>query len=365
MHKVIIISQSNVEQAVLHPDLKGPFSGAHAKSDPDTGDIYNFNCELGMKATYRVFHTSASTGQTDILASFPGKAAYIHSLFLSESYVILCVWNSYITWGGISIVYNENIVDSIAKFDPSQKTTWYVVDRRHGKGLVATFESEPFFCFHTINAWEEPSSTDPTKTDIVCELSMYDNTDVIHRFFYDNITSSGAGVKDYAGKKRESSLPSHTQFRLGSVNAVQSSSERLPAELIFKAAKSISSELPTINPNYLTRRHRYTYGCADRLKSSFMDGIVKFDSKTQNAIFWETEGHTPGEPIFVADPEGVEEDDGVLLSVVLDGYAEKSYMLVLDAKDLSEKGRAEMDGPMSFGFHGSHKAFGRKYGGDI
>jgi torulene dioxygenase len=55
----------------------------------------------------------------------------------------------------------------------------------------------------------------------------------------------------------------------------------------------------------------------------------------------------------------------VLLTVVLDGIAEKSYLLVLDAKDLSEMGRAEMQGPMAFGFHGAHKAAGRKYAGDI
>jgi torulene dioxygenase len=139
----------------------------------------------------------------------------------------------------------------------------------------------------------------------------------------------------------------------------------LPAELVFKAPKAISMELPTINPSFLTRRHRYAYGTADRLKSSFMDGIVKFDNVTQTAIFWETEAHTPGEPIFVANPEGYEEDDGVLLTVVLDGINEKSYLLVLDAKDLKELGRAEVAGPVAFGFHGAYKPSGRDYPADI
>jgi torulene dioxygenase len=124
-------------------------------------------------------------------------------------------------------------------------------------------------------------------------------------------------------------------------------------------------ELPTINPRYLTQRHRFTYGCADRLKSSFMDGIVKFDNTTQQSVFWEVEGHTPGEPIFVADPEGTAEDDGVLLTVVLNGYVDKSYLLVLNAKDLTEMGRAEMQGPMSFGFHGAYKGMEKEYTGDI
>lgn len=355
--------QGMASQAELHPELKGEFSAAHGKSDPHTGDFYNFNLKLGPKGIYRVFHTAASTGKTNILATFEGKPSYIHSLFLTENYVVLCVWNSHVTWAGLSVLYHKNILDAIAPFDPESTATWYVVDRTHDRGLVAKYESDPFFCFHTINAWEEPSATNSKYTDIITELSMFENTDVIHRFYYDNLLSSMGG-REYAGKKRMTCLPMQAQFRLSSIEAA-SPSKALPVELLFKADKMISMELPTINPRYLTHRHRYSYGCADRLKSSFMDGLVKFDNVTQKSIFWEVEGHTPGEAIFVADPEGKAEDDGILLTVVLDGYVEKSYLLVLNAKDLSEMGRAEMAGPMSFGFHGAYKGTQRRYDGDF
>lgn len=351
-------------QRQLHPELVGEFSAAHAKSDPVTGDLYNFNLKIGYPGTYRIFGTSASTGETSILATFKGTSAYIHSLFLSEHYVILCVWNSHVAWGGMPLLYHRNIIEAIAPFDPSSKAMWYVVDRKYGKGLVATYESDPFFAFHSINAFEETNSTDPTQTDIIAELSMFENTDVMHRFYYDNLISSIA-EPDFQGKKRMPSLPMHAQFRLKNVESAAGSPTPLPAELAFKANKLISMELPTVNPSYLTHRHRYTYGCADRLKSSFFDGIVKFDNVTRTSVFWEVEGHTPGEAIFVADPEGSAEDDGVLLSVVLDGYSEKSYLLVLDARSLREVGRASMEGPMSFGFHGAYKSDGKKYSGDI
>lgn len=351
-------------QKKLHPKLAGQLSAAHAEIDPATGDVFNFNLEMGYKCTYRIFHTSASTGKTEILATFPGKPAYLHSLFLTQNYVILCVWNSYISWSGLSVLYHKNILDSIAPFDPSSKAQWYVVDRA-GKGLVAKFDSDPFFCFHTINAWEEPSSSDAKATDIICELSMYDNLDVIHRFYYDNLISTHDASKAYTGKKRLSTLPHHARFRLANIDPKRMPSRSLPAELVFKADSMVSTELPTINPSHLTRKHRYTYGVTDRLKSSFIDGIAKFDNVTQKAIFWEKDAHTPGEPIFVADPEGTEEDDGVLLSVVLDGVEGKSYLLVLRAKNLVELGRAEMQGPMSFGFHGAYKAAGREYSVDL
>lgn len=354
-------------QKHLHPALTGPMSAAHAKSDPNTGDLFNFNLDLGRNSTYRVFRTSASTGKTDVLATFVGVPAYIHSLFLSENYVILCVWNSHFTGYGSTILYHQNMVQAIAPFDSKSKATWYVVDRKGDRGLVGTYESDPFFAFHSVNAWEEPSPTDPSKTDIITELSLFENTDVIHRFFYDNLLSSLSTSKgaNYAGTKRLSCLPMQAQFRLAGVNGEGSATTPRAAEKIFLADKAVSVELPTVNPTYLTRRHRYTYGCADRLKSSFMDGIAKFDNTTQQSIFWECEGHTPGEPIFIADPKGTEEDDGVLLSVVLDGFVERSYLLVLSAKDLTELGRAEVPGSIAFGFHGAFKGDGMQYSGDI
>ena len=56
--------------------------------------------------------------------------------------------------------------------------------------------------------------------------------------------------------------------------------------------------------------------------------------------------------MFVARPGGEDEDDGVLLSVVLDADAERSFLLVLDAADLRELARAEVPHHIPFGFHG-------------
>lgn len=68
---------------------------------------------------------------------------------------------------------------------------------------------------------------------------------------------------------------------------------------------------------------------------------------------WSEAHVAPGEPIFIPDPNGTEEDDGVVLSVVLDGKVGTSMLVVLDARDMSELGRAVMDTPFPFGFHGS------------
>ncbi|KIW02557.1 uncharacterized protein PV09_06012 [Verruconis gallopava] len=343
-------------QASLHPSLKGPLSAAHAKSDPETGDVYNFNLDLGRQPTYRIFHVSASTGKTEILASFPGKPAYLHSILLTQDHVILCVWNSHIKSGGASILYNQNILDSISPFDSKQRTIWYVIDRRHSKGLIAKYESPAFFCFHTVNAWTEVSPLDRSKVDIVCELSEYSSLDVLHKFYYDNLLSTAPGNKNFQGPKGDAARGFLRRYRL---RDIASASEKPGVVVVeYTAPKDASPELPTLNPRFVTRPHRYTYGIVDRRLSSLADGLVKWDSKTHTPKYWGTFAHTPGEPIFVADPEGSAEDDGVLLSVVLDGLKESSYLLCLDARTMQELGRAEVGGVVGFGFHGLHVKVG-------
>ena len=52
-------------------------------------------------------------------------------------------------------------------------------------------------------------------------------------------------------------------------------------------------------------------------------------------------------------PGAQAEDDGVLLSAVLDGDSGGSYLLVLDATNMETLATAEVKGPhIPFGFHG-------------
>ena len=50
---------------------------------------------------------------------------------------------------------------------------------------------------------------------------------------------------------------------------------------------------------------------------------------------WFTPRHYPSEPIFVPRPNATREDDGVVLVVALDGTRGLSYLLVLDATNMT------------------------------
>ncbi|KAI9842687.1 MAG: hypothetical protein M1837_006972 [Sclerophora amabilis] len=350
------------KQSHLHPDLKGDLSAAHAKSDPVTGDVFNYNLEMGYRSVYRVFRVSASTGQTTVLASIRDAApAYLHSLFLTGDHVLLCVWNSHYTFGGSSLLWHKNILDAIGPFDASKPAKWYVIDRHGERGVVATYESDPFFCFHTINAWEEPSPSEPGTTDIVADLTAYPDLSVLKLFYYENVISTSPSAHAFkTSPKADSSRGSLYRFRLASIqNCIHpSTARRVSVDWTFPIAST--PELPTLNPAFITRPNRYIYGIMDRGRSTFTDGLGKVDTLTRQTTIWEKHAHSPGEAIFIANPdaradgEEAAEDDGVLLSVVLDGEKGASYLLCLDARDMTELGRAEMNSVVGFGFHGCH-----------
>jgi carotenoid cleavage dioxygenase-like enzyme len=71
---------------------------------------------------------------------------------------------------------------------------------------------------------------------------------------------------------------------------------------------------------------------------------------------WHLAGLYPGEPVFVPTPSPTAEDDGVLLSVVLDLDKDRSFLLVLDAASLNELARAAAPHAIPFHFHGNYFA---------
>ncbi|KAH9885710.1 carotenoid oxygenase [Xylariomycetidae sp. FL2044] len=383
-------------QENLHPLLTGPISCAHAQRDPHTGDVYNFNLDIGRYTTYRIFRASAATGQTDILATIcqaDAKPAYIHSFFLTSSFVVFGIPSSHLGWGGISVPWQGNVAEAIEPFDAAKLCKWFVIDRRGDRGVVATFESPAGFYFHTVNAFEETcdnddddDSNDGEDVVILADVIQYPTLDIISAFYMDVILRRDQNAFWGDGKRAgdaQARLIRH-KFRVPA-EALRSGSEngnknkKKPAvrgvyEQVSEIRTPRVGELPTINPAYATRPYRYAYSIPSRGRSTLGDALAKTDVRTGETVYWDgPRGHTPGEAIFVARPstsssssgegkkgEGREEeeekaeDDGVLLSVVLDGFGRKSYLLCLDARDMTELGRAECGFAVGLGFHGVH-----------
>ena len=113
-------------------------------------------------------------------------------------------------------------------------------------------------------------------------------------------------------------------------------------------------ELPRINyERHAGKPYRYVWGTGVQTRGDFLDSIVKIDTETGTVATWHAAGLYPGEPVFVPSPSATAEDDGVLLSVVLDIEKELSFLLVLDAASLAEVARATAPHAIPFHFHGN------------
>ncbi len=117
------------------------------------------------------------------------------------------------------------------------------------------------------------------------------------------------------------------------------------------------SEVPIELPRFdyarvAGRPYRYVYGAGNEVPGNFIDNLVKLDLDGGTASSWHEEGCYPGEPVFVPAPERANEDNGVILSVVLDTHKAASFLLILDAATFREPARAYAPHHIPFGFHG-------------
>jgi hypothetical protein len=58
----------------------------------------------------------------------------------------------------------------------------------------------------------------------------------------------------------------------------------------------------------------------------FPNRLVKVDTGEREATVWEEDATYPSEPVFVPDPDGGAEDEGVVLSVVLEPDEEATWL---------------------------------------
>ncbi len=75
---------------------------------------------------------------------------------------------------------------------------------------------------------------------------------------------------------------------------------------------------------YAGKSLRFIYATGAYSPSYQQHKIIKFDMKTRKEIIWKgSETQHVGEPMFVANPNGTGEDDGVVVVVVVNYFGRK------------------------------------------
>jgi carotenoid cleavage dioxygenase-like enzyme len=209
------------------------------------------------------------------------------------------------------------------EWQPERGTRIHVVDLRDGS-LRGTYEAAPQFCFHHVNAFERDG-------DLVMDLATYEDAQVIDDFYLDRARGDRV-LPDIELSRITIGLDS------GSVQQEKLADGFELARIDYRSHNG--------------RDYRFAYGVHG--EHAFIDTLQKIDIETGTLSVWAEEGCYPGEPVFVPAPGQRAEDDGVVLSVVLDGARGRSFLLVQDAASFEELARAEVPQHIPFGFHGQH-----------
>ncbi len=307
------------------PELKGPgqLASAHPHLDRASGGMLNYAAKLGARSSYRFYTVAPEAGaRPRVLASLPVREpAYMHSFGLTERYIVLAQFPLLVNPLRLALAgrpYIENY-----RWQPERGTRFTLIERSSGRALGG-FRTDACFCFHHVNSFERDG-------EVVVDLCAYPDARVIDDLYLDRLR---------AGKPIAPAALTRFTLDLQGRGVAR---ERLAEGDL---------ELPRINYGRCNERpYRYVWGNGLGA-SGFIERIVKVDIEERSEREFAQPGCYPGEPVFVARPDAEGEDDGVLLSVVLDAREGTSTLLVLDAHDLRELARAQVPHHIPFGFHG-------------
>ena len=172
---------------------------------------------------------------------------------------------------------------------------------------------------------------------LTIDLATYEDASIIEHFYMNRLTLTDEQIP-----------PGRMERFVFNLEEKKVEERRLLADACI--------ELPHFDYKHYYGRsdYRYVYGCgiAPSRRNEFYNQLVKIDIHTGEHMVWQQAGDYPGEPVFVPHPNRKTEDDGVLLSVVLNGRQGHSFLLVLDAQSMEERARACLPHPILFGFHG-------------
>lgn len=327
----------------LHPALSSSsLAPSHGLQDKRTGEYFNIAYEVmpGARCKHTVFRVS-SDGKCDILATFNRPMSYLHSALLTPNYVVLPI---------PSIEVNMLTMLRSASFSSAMRMSHnrpaeFLVISRDGSGVVESYEHPPFYAMHPINAHETDGG------DILLDLGVFRDLSILSSLLVDKLRAGGH-------------VPAAQimRFSLRCVGALATDPDAVTAEVSRKAESLLLShasiEMPSVAPNVEGRAYRFAYGVSSE-SGRFFGTMVKVDVETtvaegggKVAAEYSKDGVILGEPVFVADPDGVQEDDGCVLFIAIDTVRESSALMVLNARNFQEMARVEVPFVVPVGFHG-------------
>ncbi|KAI3839517.1 hypothetical protein MKW92_027043 [Papaver armeniacum] len=221
---------------------------------------------------------------------------------------------------------------------PDSKAFMHVMCKASGK-IVASVEVPLFVTFHFINAYEEKDE-DGRVTSVIADCCEHNaDTSILDKLKLENLRKFST----------EDVLPDAKVGRF--IIPLDGSPKGQLVAALDPNQHGRGMDMCSINPLYLGKKYRYAYACGAQRPCNFPNTLTKIDLFTGTAKNWHEEGAVPSEPFFVARPGAIEEDDGVVISIISDKNGE-GYALVLDGTTFQEIARASFPYGLPYGLHG-------------
>jgi carotenoid cleavage dioxygenase-like enzyme len=265
-----------------------------------------------------------------VLAEIPVRhPAYMHSFAMTKNYIVLveAPWRFTDIWGLI-FQYKQPYLNDY-EWQPGNPTIFTAISKKDGK-VLKTWEADTFMALHNVNAFEK-------KDRLIVDLCAYKDNTLVNKLYFASLLQGDGGVLPPVQLRR---------YHLRLKSSVAS----------YEVLSPEQADMPQINfMRFTSKPYRYMYGIgpASQIGDDFIDQLVKVDVQTTATKCWRQRECYPGEPVFVAKPDAKSEDEGVVLSLILDGEHNHSSLLVLDGQTFEEMGRINLPFLVPFGFHGA------------
>ncbi|XP_036399834.1 beta-carotene oxygenase 1, like [Megalops cyprinoides] len=285
--------------------------------------------------------------------------SYFHSFGLTENYIVFIEQPYKLDILKLATAYYRGINwGNCLKFDKDDTTLIHLINRTTGKTVSTKYYTDALVVFHHINAYEDEGH-------VVFDMITYRDGNLYNMMYLRNMQQN---VEEFMEANKTSSPPICQRFVLpldldkdapAGTNQVKLTDTTATAVVqkdgsVYCQPDTLFEglELPGINYKFNARKYRYFYGTRVEWTAN-PNKIGKIDIVTRKCLEWTEEEYYPSEPVFVASPDAVEEDDGVILSSVISTNPEKSpFMLVLNAKNFEEIARARLSTSVHLDLHG-------------
>ena len=296
---------------------KDGFGGQITSAHPMFGEdgIYNFTVSMGRPSRYRGYRIGEGVKRHEFASHPTDQPAYLHSCGLSPREMVLL--EGPLVVNPLELLWRSRPYIECYLWKPQLGTRLIRLDRSGAASRVA--HGPPMFVFHHVNSFYQGE-------ELCVDVLAYPDASVISCLYFSALETGDP-------------IPMPTLTRL-----------RVRGETFeVEPLASIGLELPRFHPGLTGSSYRFVYGIT-RQDSAFYNALAKVDVTTGEARTWVEAGCYAGEPVFVSGGPG--EDEGVVLSAVLDTRRRQSFLLFLDGASFQEIARAYVPAVVPFGFHG-------------